>query len=617
MTHTTAPGRSVLAMSFCMVISLSAFTSASANPDIFITATRQDSRADEVLTDMTLIKRDRLDLYVGQSLVDVLAAEAGLQFTRNGGPGALSTAFIRGGNSNQTLLLVDGVRLSNVFFSSPLLDEIPLESIERIEVLRGPASSLYGSDAIGGVVQVFTRRSEFAYGRLTAGSDRHSGFAMGGGGSKGSLSYGLHVQRTAEHTFSATRPGSFSFAADDDPYRQASYNARLGWDINPRWKLELSQIRSVSRLHIDQGDATDVDGNFTRAVDTRTRTRTDRGAMTLRGQVSDQWRTSLLLSDANTKVALEQTPEGFGFPSFDDQNNGRQRQLGWQNDVSTQLGVVTVGVESLRQDIQSATTVYKEQSRDTDSVLLGLNGTTGPHGWQLQLRSDDISTFGRKNTGLATYGYQLSQNLRLRAAQSTAFRAPALIDLYFPFGSNPDLRPEEGRNSEAGIDLQLMGHELRFTAFRNRVDNLITLDENFIPQNSQAKLTGASISDLVRWGAWRLQGRLDFVDPENTITGRQLNRRSKEQGSVLLDYVAQRWTAGGRWFARGSRFNDPNNRVELPGYATVDLHYTRRISDEWKWSVRLDNVFDRTYETTQFFRQPERRWFVTFAWEPK
>lgn len=602
----------VLCASFspCLLVN-----AAESERDVVITASRMEQRADESLSDLSVIHRERLDLYGGQTLIDVLTNEAGLQVTRNGGAGGLSSAFIRGANSNQTLLLVDGVRLGDAFFSRPLLEDIPVESIERIEVLRGPASALYGSDAIGGVVQIFTRQQKTAWSRVTLGSDRHATLAAGAGGGQGPVYYQLSLNRTTERTFSATRPGTFTFAPDDDPFRLAGYNARVQWDFHPHWSLRGGHTRSVGRTHIDQGDATDVMGNFARSVDTRLRTRTDAGHFALSGTVRDGWRTRLQLSESRYKVALEQTPEGFGFPPFDNQNDSVQTQLAWLNDVQTAWGVMTLGAETLRQTIDSRTTQYTVRQREGEALFAGLTGQRAAHTWQGQARTDAYDEFGRRNTGLLAYGYAVTDSVRLKASAATSFRVPALIDQYFPFGSNPDLQPEAGRNLEVGADWRVGQHVARVNVFRHRVENLIALDENFIPQNvPEAALDGVSVSDEWTSGAWRVSGRLDFVDPVNRQTGRQLNRRAKESANLNVDYRCDSGTVGARVRLSGSRFDDAANRNELPGFGVLDVYASRRLSRQWTLTGRIDNALDKTYETVRFFRQAERRFFLTLAW---
>jgi len=251
-------------------------------------------------------------------------------------------------------------------------------------------------------------------------------------------------------------------------------------------------------------------------------------------------------------------------------------------------------------------------------VFAGLNGQHADHSWQTQLRSDSYDEFGRRNTGLFAYGYSVSPAVRLKASAATSFRVPALIDQFFPFGSNPDLQPEEGRNVEAGADVRLGSHLVKLSVFRHRVENLIALDRNFVPQNvPQASLDGFSVSDEWKSDAWRLAGRIDFVDPVNRQTGKQLNRRSKESASVNLDYRQEVWSAGARVRLVGARFDDPDNRNELPGYGLLDLHATRRLSSQWTLTGRVDNALDKTYETVRFFQQPQRRFFLTLAWSEK
>lgn len=576
-----------------------------AGGDVVITATRIEQRADEVLSDIVVIDRETIAANPGLSVPELLAREAGLQIGRNGGAGQPASAFIRGANSTHTVLLVDGVRVNEVFGGGPLLNEIAPELIERIEVLRGPASSLYGSDAIGGVIQIFTRQGQRAHTRVTLGSDSHAALSAGAGGKMGDLSYSLNVQRTSEHAPSASRAGAaFTFAPDDDPFRQSGYNARFVWDIQPDWKLSYQTVRSVSRTHFDAGNE---------MLDTRNRSRTDSHTFQLQGNLSADWKSTVSAGESRNKLVREFTG------SFDGPSDSSQRQLSWLNEWKQSWGLLTAGLETLRQELDNSATAYPVTQRDVYSAFVGAQTSIDSHQLQVNARSDDNSQFGRHNTGLLAYGYQLGSQLRLRASGATSFRAPSFVDLYFPGFSNPDLRPEEGINREIGADYQIGGHQIRATAFRNTIDNLIAFSPSLgKPSNVRsADIHGVSLSDEIRDGAWRTVGRIDWLDPVDRATGNQLPRRSKLQGSLNVEYRTGGWTWGGRLFASDERFDDTREQVRLGGYALVDFRVTRQLAPEWTSTLSLDNVFDRQYETAAFFPQPGRRVFVTLAWSQR
>ena len=324
-----------------------------------------------------------------------------------------------------------------------------------------------------------------------------------------------------------------------------------------------------------------------------------------------------MLAESSNKVTLEQTPEGFGFPNFDSQNDSKQQQLVWQNDVETAAGLASLGLERLQAKIDSTEAGYVVKGRDVNSVFTGLNGSSGRHFWQANLRQDDNSQYGSQGTYLASYGYQMNDALRLRGSQSTSFRAPDLISLYYPGFSNPSLKPEEGKNIEVGADVKFASHVSKITLFRNSISNLIVLDSNDIPQNvAMAELKGVSLSDQFSYRNIQFKTLLDFLDPTDEASGKRLQRRAKRQLSFSADYAFERWTVGTRLLMVGQRFEDRANQVSLSGFSTMDIYTKYRFDKNWSTQLSVNNLADKDYQTARFFQQAGRQVFLSLMWQP-
>lgn len=421
---------------------------------IVVTATRQATRSNELLSDVSVITREEIE-QAGQSTVEeLLARQPGIEYITNGGPGTSSNIFIRGANADHTLVLVDGQRINSVSSGTASFSRLPLAQIERIEILRGPASSLYGADAIGGVIQIFTRRGE-GPARFNAsagfGTNNTNELSAGVSGGTDVVSYSLQAGYYGTAGFNAIRnPANFSFNADHDGYRNQNASASLAFRPAPGHEFGLNLFNSdgVSGFDNGPGDASNKESISSFSAYSRNR-------------LASTW-TSTLRAGRTTDDATSRTtgnPDGL-FRTDQD-------QLSWQNDIKLPVGQALLAAEYMKQQLSSSTS-FTLTERTVRSLLAGWNGSLGDHRLQFNARRDDNSQFGDKTTGFAGYGYQFTPNLRAHASYGTAFKAPTFNQLYFPnifgaiYAGNPNLRPEFARNREIGLDWEKTGR--RFSA---------------------------------------------------------------------------------------------------------------------------------------------------------
>ena len=596
---------------------------------IVVTATRQPMRANELLSDVSVITREDIEKARPlQTLGELLAQEGGIEFSTLGGPGSASSVFIRGASGQHTLLLIDGVRVGSATLGTPSISAIPLAQVERIEILKGSASSLYGSDAIGGVIQIFTRAGSdepHASAEIIAGSYGTREANAGISGKSNALRYSFRAGSVDSDGFnSINNRANAQYNKDKDGYNNLNASAQLSLDIAPGHELGVQGFYSRNK---SQYDAAYYDALYNTHADYNFR------ATTVVESYS-AFSKNRLTSDWTSLVRIGRSVDDYrdhDSPTTRSDFRTVQDQAVWQNDIRLPVGSLLLGAESLRQSIETAGD-YAETERTINSLLAGWTGNFGSHRLQLNARSDNNSQFGDKATGGAAYGYQLSDQWRARAALSTGFKAPTFNDLYFPNtalygGGNPNLRPETSRNREIGLNFDAAATSASLSLYRNDVDDLIqwTPDDPsdpfgmaYHPNNvGKARLQGATLSARHAIGNLTLRGSLDVQSAKDETTGKYLVLRAKYHGTLGFDHKIGNFTWGADVLASGSRYDDSANNNEIGGFATVALRADYRLDHDLTLFAKAGNVFDRQYELRQDYATPGRTLFVGLRYQPK
>lgn len=572
-------------------------------PETVVTATRGTARADDLVSEVKVVDRAAIEASTARTLPELLARTAGVQMSANGGRGSTSNVFIRGAENRHTILLVDGVRLGSATAGIPSWETVPIDMIERIEILKGPASALYGSEGVGGVVQIFTRRGREGFrpqASATLGSSRYAQAAASVSGGKEGLGYSIGVQRQRESDRNNTLPhvpfGNFN--PDNDPFRQDALNASLSYAVNPRWSADASLLYSDGLSHYDDG----------LGVDAQTSIRALVAQAGVKGRPLAGWHTEL-------RVAQGRDTANIVVANFPGRFKTDQVQWTWQNNVDTAAGVVLAGLERREQKVE-ATTVYDVTRRTINSAFAGLNGSAGVHTWQANVRRDRNSQFGDADTWFAGYGFRITPAWRVHASHGTSFVAPSFNQLYFPNFGNAALQPERGKNTDVGVTFAQAGHEVKLVRFDNRIRGFMT--NTTLPVNiPRARIDGWTLGYEGRVDRLALRANLEQLDPRNEVNGRQLPRRARQQANLGADWQAGAWKFGGSILHVGSRFDDAANRLPLPAYTTADLYADWQFARDWSLQAKLNNVTDQHYETAYGYNQPGRSVFVTVRWRPK
>ena len=592
---------------------LSLSVAASDLSEVVITANRVPEPLDAALAATTVLTREQIQTRQARSIEDLLQGVEGLSIGNSGGPGKLTSFFVRGADADHLLVLVDGVRIGSATAGTAALQNLPVEMIERIEFVRGPRSSLYGSEAIGGVLQIFTRRQtgggfkpEVA---LTGGSfGTRRGYAALGGGEDRAW---FRVQASAEATrgFDACRGSSTQFAGcfteepDADGYRYRSGNLAAGWQVGEHTAIQANLLRAASRVEFD--------GSF--ANESR-----------ILQQVAGVSASRELDAGGRLQFTLGRAwdrSRDYQGDSFVGRFETRRDSASLQWDVPLAPGrLLTLGVDHQRDHVASDTT-YVRTARDNTALFAQFVGDGGPWRTEFSLRGDDNAQFGQHATGTAAIGYAWSDALQLLAQAGTGFKAPSFNDLYYPFFGNPDLDPEHSRSFE----LAARGHgeaaRWRVSLFATRFRDLIGLDDNFLPANiDSARVLGIEAGTGFTWRGLRVESAVTWQNAQDRSAGanqgNRLARRPRLSGSLDLERRIGSHALGLRWVGEAERQDNAANTRRMGGYGTLDLRAETQLARDWQLQLRAANLLDRRYETVAFFNQAGRTGYLTLRYAP-
>lgn len=579
---------------------------------VSVTATRTESRVSETVAEVTVLDREDIERASPQPLSEFLARQPGLQVSSNGGWGKPSGVFIRGLEARHTLLLVDGVRVGSATVGTPSFDNLPLSIVDRIEIVRGPLSSLYGSDAAGGVIQLFTRRARpglqpnaFA----TIGTHRFAqlggGFGFGGERVDGAVQLSHMGTRGESATTPSVRFGQHN--PDLDGFRQTAGSARLGWQLSPDWRVEGLAIESHGDTDYDDGPSGPARAKLRNGVQ----------ALSTIGRLAPNWNTRLVYGRSTDVYDTVETSSRFT-PLGATQTT--QTQLAWENTFATRAGRLLALVERIEQDVERPEQPYTTDHRSIDAAALGLSGESGAHAWQAGARHDSNSQFGGRTTGSLGYGLALTPTWRVGASYGTSFVAPSFNQLYFPGFGNPTLQPEEGRHGELSVRWSEGGRTLRAAWVDNRIQGYIPAGP--LPVNvPRTRIDGIVLSWEGRFAGLVTGASYERLDPRNVTEGanygKQLPRRSKDAFRAQADWLFGPYGVGATVSAFSGRYEDAANTLRMGGFATVDLRADWRYDRDWTVGLRVDNLADKQYETSYGYNTLGRASYVTVRWDPK
>jgi vitamin B12 transporter len=580
---------------------------------VVVTATRSPQRAEALVADTTVISADEIDRSGAGSVADILRRQRGIEIASNGGPGASTSVYLRGANSNQVVVLVDGVRIGSSTTGAASWNAIPVTAIDHIEIVYGPLSSLYGADAIGGVVQIFTRKSEgkpqvsASAGGGTYSTRQYDAGVHGSTGGGHSITYSLGGSHERSDGFSATRPGAFGYNPDKDGYHRNSVNGRLALRLADGHEIGAQLLQSRLHAQYDSGSSS-YDTHNTQAIDSY--------AVFLNDRFLPNWQSSVQAARSFDKLGSFTSAAASGASHI----NTRQDEFTWQNTLALGQDTLQLLYGHRKEDVLSSSSAALTRSRITNSYAASYETKRGSHLLDLSARNDR-SQYGAKTTGAAGYGYNFSKELRATASIGTSFRAPTFNELYYPGYGLPTNKPERGRNAEAGLRYQLGDMQLQANYYHDRLTDMIV---TAIPCPSgtgscaynvdHALLEGLTLGAETRLGDLNLRGSADLQDPRDETTGKQLARRARRHASFAAGYNLGQLETGIELQASGKRFDDAANLKRLGGYGLLNLYGSWQFTREVSLLVRVDNLADQRYELARNYGTAGRTMFAALRY---
>lgn len=568
--------------------------------EVVVTATRSEQALSQTLAHTTVITRKDIEYSQASDVPTLLKSLAGVEVYQNGGIGRQSSLYMRGTNSNQTLVLLDGVRIGSATTGATAIDQLMLDQIERIEVVRGNASSLYGSDAIGGVIQIFTRRSKGAPSfnmQAGGGSYGTKKLSAGYGGKSDASAFNLQASRFLTEGYSTLNQTIDPTAnPDKDGYANTSLSGNWRQGMGANHALTVAAFDSKGDVKIDSGAWGDTSNSHLGKL-----------ALTLEDQFGENWLSSL--SRTRGTDELNTYANGVNISHLKTVNN----QWNWQNTVALDESntLVLVGENQQLRLESDAGTPYSQTERRVNSYLLAYTSRTATQQVQVNNRQDRYSDFGSAHTWLFAYGIQLNPNWRASYSNGTAFKVPTFNDMYAPawWGSNPNLLPERAHNNEWALHYQASAMQIDLAYFKNQISNLIAADSFWVMQNiAQARIKGAELTFKSQQGDTRWTAAFTWQDPRNESTGKVLDRRAKRFGNIGFMNQSGAWHWGTELQYSGKR--EEASGAVLNSYSLFNLTARYELSKNMDMSLRVDNLFRKEYVAAYGYNMPGRTLFL-------
>jgi vitamin B12 transporter len=595
-------------------------------PDVLISANRQVEERSASTAANSVFTREDIDRLQPSSVTDLLNRVPGVQVAPSGGRGSLPGIYIRGTKAAQSLVLVDGVRIANATSADSALQYLNIDQIERVEVLRGSRSAIYGADAIGGAIQIFTRRGadQPLQARLHMGVGNHGTRQRSLGLSGGDAQTRFNLGASLDETQGIDRTGpSFDSDSDHDAYRNKSVSLNLSHQLSDDVEIGMSALDNRGKTEFDNpfGLYDPVTFNSVGQQQYSDFELSSLGTY-LDMRVNEHWKTRLELghSENREKTFDKLSTDRYVFNTYRDSVN-------WQNDLTlNEQHSLMLGADWYEDRVNSSTP-FDEDSRWNRAVFVQHRFKGENFSTELGVRRDQNQQFGSQNTWSGTLTLPLNERNDLLLSYSEGFRAPTFNDLYYPDFSNPNLKPEHSKSYELQWRSRFSETtQLEASLYRTDLKDAIALDANFRPENiGSARINGFEASLKRQVLGWDANLGVSIIDPRDRDTGRTLNRRARRTLNLDMDRQFDRLGLGASWQAVSGSYNDEANQQTIGGYALFGLRSSWKATDEVKLEFKIDNALDKRYSRTLYsfdganygYREEGRTWMLGVTWTPE
>ena len=574
--------------------------------NIIVTGTRIPTQISESLSAVTLFQRADIERLQASDLFDLMSHVPGSSLVRNGGRGSSTSMSLRGNQSDHTLFLMDGVRIGSATTGGAALAAINLSTVQRIEIIRGPKSNLYGADAIGGVVNIITRKTELSRvlnveAGFGSNGTQDTTILLGANGDKYSLTAVVNHLDTDGIDNTESKAG---INGDDDGFTKDSMAINYQYQVTDRalWKVTYNQ--NDTKADYDNNCSIGSWPNSSPVdCDIYSSGEVSALASTMDMNISEQWQTSFQIghtldegSERARNIDLSTTNNGGKF-------NTKKTEATWVNTLGLAAGqTLMLGLDYQKQEVDSST-VYNEESRENSAGFAQFQTQLGAVDTNLGIRYDDNEQFGSHTTASFLAGIDLSETLRLVGSFGEGFKAPTFNDLYYPGFGNASFVPEESKNIEIGLNADLGNVSATLALFNNNIENLIQYNSATFAsdQTAEVEITGLEFNVNTEVSGWTLSLSGAVIDPENKSNGKLLRRRAEQSMMFDAGTTLNGVAIGVSVRSESHRYDDAANTVRLGGYTTTAMRASYRINDNWLVKARVNNLTDKNYVTASSF----------------
>ena len=572
--------------------------------DTIVTASRYEQSQNDIIPSVTVIDREDILNLQANSIVDLLVLQQGIDVARSGGNGTQTSVFMRGTNSNHALVLIDGVRVSSSFTGSFAWENLPVSQIERVEIVRGTRVSYYGSDAIGGVINIITRKQDNMYIRYTGGSFDSHDFDIGYGNSTDKGQYSIVIGSQKTDGFSATNANNaFSYNPDNDGYENLSLN--LNGSLNmANGKINFNYLETKSDIDFDSFYEVGNSDSSQRVI-----------KLAWQGQILNGWNTEVALSHNKNSLTTKVFSNGFNSDrnTFDILLNKR---------IDTNHIGLGVSYRQENSELQNklVTALNYSNSRNNLGIFANWQGSFANNIFSVSGRYDDNNVYGADTSADVSWAYKFSNSSLVNLSVGSAFHAPSLNELFSPyvnfqsFEGNPDLKPEESLNYEIAYKLPINeSHSIAFNAFYYKIDNLIDYQgSTFKPVNvNKSTIKGLEVNYNLTVDDLKININATHQDANNDQTDTPLLRRPDNKINFSVDKFYNKFSIGSsvRYASKNYDFG-----TELDGYTVIDLRAAYKLDDNWRMALKVENATDKEYQVINGYNTSPAAGYLTIEW---
>ncbi len=563
--------------------------------NLIVAATKTHLPKQKILIPVTILDAEDIALSGANNLSEILRFIAGIDVTSNGGPGQIASIFMHGSNSNHTLILINGIKINDSATGTAAIQNIHPDLIEKIEIIKAPRTSLYGSNAVGGVINIITKKQtktgyEIGY---KTGSDNTDTINFMGGFHSSEIQGGIQFHQYKTDGFPARTESNVASGHEND-----SVNAFLNFD-NDNWSLVTNVWQSSGTTEYLDFFLTPVSQDFNNTT----------GSLDINKIFSDRWVSNLNFGFSRDDIKQNETP---------DFNDSKKLFFEWQNTIHANNNHQIVAGIYLANEKFDASNYGLDIATEANSTALYIEDiiNRGKHQLLTAARISNKEGIKDKLTWNIEYGFIINPSMRLLLNAGRATRNPSSFDLY-GYGGNPELTPEISKN--IGIGIAMIPSDklsVEFSAFSNEITDLITFNYNdFKLYNiEQARIKGIEGHIEYLANDWNVYLNATLQNPKNTTSKQMLLRRPKKTVSLGL-----RRSFGLLDFNMNLLFSDSRmdfGGVRLDDYVLCNITVQYHLNERWLIRATINNVTDETYMLANNYNTAQRQGYLGFVYRP-